>query len=191
MVVIDGPSSVGKSTTVAALQEDWPRVGTGPLLDVGLDQTLGSLGSATLPRWWDLIHSYDPSHDEPFERVTWGPLGRELIGVMHRAAALWARAGFDVVVEHVLLDRITATDLAASLDGLPVLHVGLTCDPDVLEDRERDHLGLAGIAPGGALAELAATQDVAVRDLLLDTTEMATEEIVDAILEELVRRRVR
>lgn len=191
MVVIDGPSSVGKSTTVAALQEAWSTVRTGPLLDVGLDQTLASLGSATLHRWWDLIQSYDPPREQPPERVVWGPLGRELIGVMHRVAATWARSGFDVAVEHVLLDRITATDLAASIDGLSVLHVGLTCDPDVLEDRERDHIGATGVGSGEAVVELEATQDVAVRDLVLDTTEMATEEIVDAIIDAVAARQSR
>lgn len=186
VVVVDGPSSVGKSTTVAALQAAWPRVRTGPLLDLGLDQTLASFGP-TMLRWWDLVQRVGAGPHGGPDRVVWGPLGRELVAGMHRAAAEWARAGFDVALEHVLLDRVTASDLVTSLAGLPVLHVGLTCDPDVLEDRAADSHTPTGWGAVEALAELAAMDGVAERDLVLDTTEMATEEIVDAVLEAVTR----
>jgi chloramphenicol 3-O phosphotransferase len=184
VVVVDGPSSVGKTLTVAGLQAGWPRVRPGPLVDAGLDRALSALGGAALPRWWELIQRYEPVGGPP-ERVVWGPMGRELVAGMHRAAAAWAGAGFDVVVDHVLLDRTTAADLRAVLDGLTVVHVGLTCDPDVLEAREaeRDDRTL-----GQALLQLRQTADVAVRDVVLDTTLATTEELVEAILDEVAAR---
>jgi chloramphenicol 3-O phosphotransferase len=179
VVVLDGPSGVGKTHTLRGLQKAWPRVRQGPLLDVGLDRTLDAFGPRTLPRWWDLIQRCDPLPPATPERVSWGPLGRELVRGMHRVAASWAHAGFDVVVEHVLLDRATATDLAKVLAGLPVLHVGLVCDEDVLEAREverrRQPLGLA-------VAQLRQTADVAQRDVLLDTSMATTEELVEELL---------
>jgi chloramphenicol 3-O phosphotransferase len=185
VVVLDGPSSVGKSTTVAALQAAWPRVRPGPLIDAGLDRALRALGASALPRWWELIQRYDPATADPPHRVLWGPLGRELVTGMHRAAAAWAQAGFDVAVDHVLLDRTTATDLRASLDGLDVVHVGLVCDADVLEAREAERTDRT---LGQAVAQLRQTRDVVERDLVLDTTMATTEELVDAILGEVRRR---
>jgi chloramphenicol 3-O-phosphotransferase len=179
VLVLDGPSRIGKSTTLAALQDRWPEVRPGPLIDVGLDRILAGLGSAGLHRWWELIRHRETPGSEPAERVAWGPLGRELVAGMHRAAASWAQAGFDVAVEHVLLDRITAADLRSSLEGLPVLHVGLTCDPVVLEDRAQDTVPYM---LGSPVAQLAVTAGVTTRDLTLDTTERTTEELVDAIL---------
>jgi chloramphenicol 3-O phosphotransferase len=178
-VVLDGASSVGKSLTLEALQRAWPQVRSGPLLDVGIDRALAALGR-TLPRWWDLIQRYEPPPPADPERVVWGPLGRELVGGMHRAAASWARAGFDVAVDHVLLDRTTARDLVASLAGLPVVHVGLVCDEDVLEAREAERRERT---LGQALAQQRQTLEVAVRDLVLDTSEATTDELVAAILE--------
>lgn len=182
VLVLDGPSQVGKTTTVNALQRAWPRVRSGPLLDVGLDRSVAGLGPAA-GRWRELVYGGPDRRGQPVPRF--GPLGRELLAGMHRAAAAWAWSGFDVVVEHVLLDRSTADDLVAALEGLPLLHVALTCDPDVLEDRELD---AARSMPGRAVAELVATAQVTTRDVVLDTSQVTTEDLVDLLLAEVERR---
>jgi chloramphenicol 3-O-phosphotransferase len=108
---------------------------------------------------------------------------------MHRSAAAWAHAGMDVAIDHVLLDRPTVDDLRTALVGLEVLHVGLICDPDVLEDREREVHGAGpGRGLGTAVAQLEITRDIAARDLILDTTEATTGELVDRILLAVERR---
>jgi chloramphenicol 3-O phosphotransferase len=179
VVVLDGASGVGKTHTLRGLQKAWPRVRQGPLLDVGLDRALDAFGPRTLPRWWDLIQRCDPPPPAAPARVSWGPLGRELVTGLHQVAATWARTGFDVVLEHVLLDRTTANDLGRALADLPVLHVGLICDEDVLEAREAERrrrtLGLA-------VAQQRQTADVAERHVLLDTTMATTEELVEELL---------
>jgi chloramphenicol 3-O phosphotransferase len=184
VVVLDGPSCVGKTTTLEALQEAWPRVRPGPLLDLGLDRTLGTFGPRGLGRWWELILRADRDPDGEVSRVGWGPLGRDLVEVMHRVAAIWAGTGWDVALDHVLLDRATARDLRTVLDGLPVLHVALVCDPVVLADREAEQHR----EQGQAVVEARQTAHVSDRDLVLDTTEATTEELVEVILGELATR---
>jgi chloramphenicol 3-O phosphotransferase len=179
VIVLDGPTQVGCSTTLHALQRAWPQVRPGPLMEVGLDAALGSFGPGAR-RWSELVlpRLAGGTH------AAWGPMGRELVAAMHRAAAAWAHGGFDVAVDHVLLDRATLTDLVTALSGLDVLYVGLTCDPDVLEDRERE----AGVAtPGLAEAQQEATRDLLLRDLELDTSYATTDELVEAVLSELAR----
>ena len=177
VLVLDGPRCVGRSTTLAALQRAWPEVRSGPLLEVGLGAALAAFGPGAR-RWRELVLPAVAANARG-PHVGWGPLGRELVVGMHRAAAAWAHAGMDVAIDHVLLDQFTARDLATCLQGLPILHVGLVCDPDVLEDRER---AIHGSGLGTAAAQLQATRDVAVRDLLLDTTEATTAELVELIL---------
>ena len=180
VLVVDGPSGVGVSTTLSALQEVWPQVRPGPLLDVGIDHTFAGFGPE-LTRWWDLIEAPESTGDVGGH---WGPLGRELIRTMPRVAAMWAAAGWDVGVDHVLRDRATATELHEAFTDLPRLHVGLTCDPDVLDDRARGSGApeIADLRAKKALAELAVFGSVAQRDLVLDTTEMSTDELVAEIL---------
>ena len=184
VVIVDGPSCVGRSTTVAALQAAWPEVRGGPLLAIGLEAMLASFGPSQ-SRWRPLVApSVSPSvsasdGDDQHEvgQARWGPLGIELIEAMHRAVGAWAHAGVDVVVDHLLLDKATARDLATVLAGLGTIHVGLVCDPDILEDRERERYGTAT-----AVAQQQTTQDVAVRDLVLDTSQSTTDELVEAVL---------
>lgn len=186
VLVIDGPSGVGVSTTLSGLQEAWPQVRPGPLLDVGIDQTFAGFGPE-LTRWWDLIEAPESTGDVG---AHWGPLGRELVRTMPRVAAMWADAGWDVGIDHVLRDRATATELREAIAPLPHLHVGLTCHPDVLEDRVRGTgpVQAVDLRASKSLAELAVFGAVAQRDLVLDTTEMATEELVAEILVEVEAR---
>jgi chloramphenicol 3-O phosphotransferase len=178
VVVLDGPRCVGTTTTLAALQQAWPHVRSGPLLESGLGAALAAFGPGAR-RWRELVlPAASPAARGAY--VGWGPLGRELVVGMHRSAAAWAHAGMDVAIDHVLLDHLTVRDLRAALIGLEVLHVGLVCDPDVLEDRER---AIHGTGIGTAAAQLEITRGVATRDLLLDTTEATTAELVEAILD--------
>ena len=181
VVVVDGPTQVGRSTTIRGLQRRWPQLRSGPLLEVGLDAALSSFGPAS-GRWHELILPHrNLAHDSTTGAPVWGPLGRELVAGMHRSAVAWAGVGFDVAVDHTLLDRSNVADLAEALDPVPAFHVGLVCDHAVLEERERQ----AGRRPGLASAELRLSQRVARRDLVLDTSESTTDELVDDIFAEL------
>jgi chloramphenicol 3-O-phosphotransferase len=184
VVVLDGPTMVGRTTTLHGLQRAWPEVRSGPLLEVGLDAALRAFGPGA-GRWAELVLPRVPAPGGGHRHVSWGPLGRELVAGMHRAAATWARAGMDVAVDHTLFDHATVADLHSVLEGLETVHVGLVCDPDVLESRELE----AGIAePGLAAAQLDANRAAVRPDLVLDTTGATTEELVEAILTEVAAR---
>jgi glycerol-3-phosphate dehydrogenase (NAD(P)+) len=92
VLVLDGPSSVGKSTTLAALQRRWPVEQSGPLIGVGLDATRAALGRAAGPLGGPRRPGRAGVAGQP-PRFRYGPLGRELVAGMHRAAAAWARSG--------------------------------------------------------------------------------------------------
>jgi len=175
---------VGRTTTLRALQRAWPQVRSGPLLEAGLDAVLQAFGP-TAARWAELVLPGTPVAGTEHPRVTWGPLGRELVAGMHRVAATWARSGMDVAMDHSLFDHATVVDLHAALEGLEVVHVGLVCDPDVLEDRERE----AGSPTRGlAVAQLRAHRAEVRPDLVLDTTEATTEELLEVILDVVASR---
>jgi chloramphenicol 3-O phosphotransferase len=184
VLILDGPTMVGRSTTLHALQRAWPQVRSGPLLEAGLDAALAAFGPSVM-RWSELVLPSAPPPDAEYPRVTWGPLGRELVAAMHRAAAAWARGGMDVAMDHSLFNHATVVDLHAALEGLEVLHVGLVCDPEVLDERERE---LGSRTRGLAVAQLRAQRAGVRPDLVLDTTEATTEELVEVILEAVAAR---
>jgi len=183
VLVLDGPSSVGKSTTLEALQRRWPGERSGPLVAAGLDTTRAQLGPGGRGRWAELVDSVEPSIAGRPPRFRYGPLGRELIAGMHRAAATWARAGFDVGLDHCITDTAMLADLRRACDGVPLLVIGMTCDPVVLDDRELDR---HDVAEGRSAAQRAAVLEVH-HEASIDTTEATTEEVVAEVLE-VVRR---
>lgn len=186
VLVLDGPSSVGKSTTLSALQRRWPGERSGPLVTAGLDTVRAALGEEPGRRWAELIDRVEPSVAGRSPRFRYGPLGRTLIGAMHRTAATWARAGIDVGIDHCLLDAAMMGDLRGACDGLPLVVLGMTCDPVVLDDREA---GRRDVVAGRSAGQRAAVLDVR-HDAVIDTTAATTDEVVEEVLGH-VRQRLR
>jgi chloramphenicol 3-O-phosphotransferase len=189
VLVLDGPSSVGKTTTIRALQRRWTAAQGGPLVEAGLDVARAALGPGGRGRWAELVDRVEPTVAGRPARFRYGPLGRELIGGMHRVAAAWARSGFDVALDHVILDTATLADLREAGEGLPLVIIGMSCDAVVLEDREIDRVASVGdVTRGRALAQLAAVLEV-VHEHTVDTTAATTDEVVEEILAIVERER--
>jgi chloramphenicol 3-O-phosphotransferase len=104
---------------------------------------------------------------------------------MHRAAAAWARSGLDVGIDHCLLDTAMIADLRRACDGVPLLVIGMTCDPVVLDDREADR---RGVTSGRSAAQRAAVLEVN-HEAVVDTTEATTDEVVAEVLAHVARSR--
>jgi chloramphenicol 3-O phosphotransferase len=193
VLVLDGPSSVGKSTTLAALQRRWPMEQSGPLVAAGLDAARAALGQAggdgrgqgSGGRWAELLDRVEPSVAGQPPRFRYGPLGRELVSGMHRAAASWARSGLDVAMDHCIVDTAMLADLRRACDGIPLLVIGMTCDPVVLDDREADR---RDVVPGRSAAQRAAVLEVH-HEVVIDTTEATTDEVVADVLLHVARFR--
>ncbi len=185
VLVLDGPSSVGKSTTLAMLQRRWPIEQSGPLIGVGLDASRSAIGEGGSGRWADLMDRVEPGVAGRPPRFRYGPLGRELVSGMHMAAAAWARSGLDVGLDHCILDTAMLSDLRRACEGVPLLLIGMTADPVVLDDREADR---RDVQPGRSAAQRAAVLEVE-HEIVVDTTESTTEEVVAEVLAHVERFR--
>jgi chloramphenicol 3-O phosphotransferase len=178
VLVLDGPSSVGKSTTLEALQRRWPVEQSGPLVAAGLDATRALLGPGGRGRWAELVDRVEPSVAGRPPHFRYGPLGRELVSGMHRVAATWARSGFDVGLDHCIVDTAMLADLRRACDGVPLLVIGMTCDPVVLDDRELDR---RDVVEGRSASQRAAVLEVQ-HEAVIDTTEATTDEVVAEVM---------
>ena len=78
-----------------------------------------------------------------------------------------ARAGNDIVADHVLSEPWRLTDCLAVLEGIDVVFVGVTCSPEELARRERER-GDRQI--GQAAGQLEAVHAHGRYDLVCDTT---------------------
>ncbi len=168
-MILNGGSSAGKTSLAQAFQER--RAAAGDCwLRIAIDDF-----NVLLPHQWFAAGE----HEGPFaedgirfvetadgRHVRTGALGCRLFATYRRTAALWARQGFNVLVDEVCLDEAAARDWDEALAGLPATWVAVRCDPTVAEARERGRGDrLAGLARGMRHAV-----DHRQHDLELDTS---------------------
>lgn len=135
IIILNGTSSSGKTTLVAALQQLLEE----PYLDAGIDKFLWMLPKRYLnePAYWREIFAYHWPEAGGLVIET-GPRGYQLMSGMHQAIAALARAGNNIVADHVLLEAAWVQECAELFAGLPALFVGVHCPLAVVEQRERE-----------------------------------------------------
>jgi chloramphenicol 3-O phosphotransferase len=185
LIVLNGPSSVGKSSIVSSLQDLWPR----PLFASGLDVFIGGWPDSfvTLPGDDGSAAAESPMRIVPGvgPEPSWIPeYGHEFHEIMKFAHECWAAmndGGIDVVIDHVILDATLREQARSTLTS--AFWIGVTCDIDELIRREtargdRHH----GFASGTA----AVVHNNMSYDLIVDTTlvpsEVIARQICDAVL---------
>ena len=183
-IVLNGPSSAGKSSLGAALQVAWD----GPLLVTGIDSFLagfpehlfslpdddGSPGASTTG-----VHVVPGRGPEPSWIPALGSDGLLLMRAAHRAWRSVAEAGLDQVIDHVILDAATRGDAVEVLRGADVLWVGVYCDVDELVRRETAREDrFRGFASG----TWAQVHEGMTYDLTVDTTTSSPQQCASQVL---------
>jgi chloramphenicol 3-O phosphotransferase len=134
IILLNGTSSAGKTTLAKALQDVLPT----PYLVIGIDTVVFALPDRYVndPRYWQQVYRYHYD-GERISAITIEPYGDRLVRGMHHAVAALARAGLDVIVDHVVSEPSWREDIEQAWAGLDVLRVGVLCPLAVVEERER------------------------------------------------------
>jgi chloramphenicol 3-O phosphotransferase len=169
IVVLNGAAGAGKSSICRALQDR----SESPFLYAGIDTFLRMLPASWLEgeRWLDVMGR----HDGP------GETGRRLVSGMHGAVAALARAGNNVAMDHVMVERAWIAECAGLFAALPAWFVGVHAPLDVLERRERERPDRQATI-GEAAKQHRIVHASAAYDLELDTSRLSPDECADAIL---------
>lgn len=171
LILINGPTSSGKSSLVGALQSAAPEL----YLEAGLDKFLWMLPGRYFkqPLWPQILGTQGQA----------GPAMHTLAHGMHHALAALLRTGNNVLADHVLLEADWLRECEALFSGLPTLFVGALCPVEVLEERERAR---GDRTLGHARAQLARVHFGARYDVIVDTSQTTPEEGAGAVLTHLV-----
>ena len=178
VILIVGPSSVGKSSTVRELQNALPD----PYLALGLDTFFHMVP----PRWGggmggplsvDGFRYVTTTVDQtPSMRIVYGGVGLRVLRGMHRAVATLAACGNNLLVDEMLLDRSVLDDWVDALRDLPVCVIRLRASLPTLEQREQQRGDAVGLARGHLGDNL-----IDIYDLDLDKTDHEPKVIAHAI----------
>lgn len=180
VIILNGPSSVGKSSIIKAFQakQNTPWLGTGiDHLYVGVIP----------PQWLDdepehsSMMSITKSQDEhgPIVTAVFGPEGRKVVKGMHRAIAAYANSGNNVIVDYIKYEPEWLDDLKDVLKNVKVIWVGVNASLESIEKREKKR----GTSPEGHARSHYHTVHQGINyDLILDTDLLTPELAADKII---------
>ena len=187
LIVLNGPSSAGKSSIIRELQDLWPR----PLFATGIDAFIVG---------WPLTHVAFPGEDGATAagaaiRIvpghgpapSWIPeYGDEFHQVLRLANESWVamcRNGIDVIVDHVIVDETMREQARTILAG--AFWVGVTCDVDELVRREEARGDRYRGFASGTFAVVHRGMDY---DMVVDTTSTPSDVVAREIRDALIGR---
>ena len=164
IIFLHGASSSGKSTLAKALQ----RVLGEPFLHVSSDHLVAA---GLLPERREKGGQFD----------WWHQMRPRFFDGFHRCLPALAEAGNDLIVDHIIEFASWRRDLARLLEGLDVYLVGVHCDLDEIDRRERER-GDRRIGEGRAHVAVDGIHTFGPYDLEVDTTAVVSAALADAIV---------
>ncbi len=195
LILVNGPSSAGKTTLCRALQQEI----LNPYLVVGFDDFI----FMTASRYYRGADGARQAERDAFtalgvEMITtsitgepvsvtarFGPVFRRVLDSMAPAVRALIDGGNAVIFDHVLHDSAMYESFRRSSAGLDVFTVGVVCPLDVLEARERAR---GDRALGRARGLMEVVHGFCSYDVTVDTAALSPEAGVAAILEALAAR---
>ena len=195
LILVNGPSSAGKSTLCRALQEKI----LDPYLVVGFDDFV----FMTAPRYYRGADTGRQGETDAYTALgvemqttpkpgtpvsitaKFGPVFRRVLDSMAPAVRTLIDGGNAVIFDHVLHDRAMYESYRQAAVGLDVFTVGVTCPLDILEARERAR-GDRVLGRARGLADIVHT--FCVYDVTVDTGALPPEACVATILDALAKR---
>ena len=196
VILVNGPSSAGKTTLCRGLQEAI----THPYLCIGFDDFVFTAAQ----RYYRGADTAEQSHqdqstadgvrmvvtsapDEPRAiEAVFGPVFRSLIDGMAPAVRALVDAGSSVIFDHVLHDRDMYLSTLRSFEGLDVFRIGVVCSVEILEAREAAR-GDRVLGRARGLTEV--VHQFCEYDVVVDTGNHHARSCVDGVLEALASRR--
>jgi chloramphenicol 3-O phosphotransferase len=187
LIVLNGPSSSGKSSLVRELQRLWPR----PLFATGIDAII--IG-------WPESFVLDHDESDPTKEVqslhivpgqgpepSWVPkMNDTFFTISRHAHESWAainQSGIDVVVDHCIIEPRLREQAQSLLWG--AFWVGVTCEVEELVRRE----AVRGDRYRGFASGTSAVVHLGMDyDLVIDTTSTPPETLARQVFDTVTRR---
>ncbi|MBD3232081.1 hypothetical protein GF322_05505 [Candidatus Dependentiae bacterium] len=180
VIILNGPSSSGKTSIIKAFQakQNTPWLGTGiDHLYVGVIP----------PHWLDdkpehksimTITKSEDKQGHPIVTAVFGPKGQNVIKGMHRAIAAYANCGNNVIVDYIKYEDEWLKDIQEVLKDINVIWVGVNASLESIEKREKAR----GTSPQGhARSHYDTVHQGIDYDLTLNTSELTPEQAANKI----------
>lgn len=202
VIILNGPSSSGKSSIQKALEEIADR----PILHLGIDN--GFIGVLPVNVFSDFSNddfkyamngllkhdkemffvvkknimtarAYNDGQHSIYS-INFGDEGKKVIFGLHEAIKGYAKAGNDITVDYIQYEKGWLNKLKQTLIDVPTYIFGVTLPLEILELREKER----GTSPvGHARSHYFTVHNGISYDLMLDTSKLSSEQCAEQILQ--------
>jgi len=179
IILLNGISSAGKSSIARAIQEIsdrmWMHIGIDTFLDMVHAKFWGVGERATD----GFLFTQSKNEEGQFvTEITVSPMGARIASSIPETVALLSNAGLDVIVDECLFDD-DIEGYKQTLKDHDICYVGVMCDLETLENREKDRGDrILGVARG-----MFDKVHKIKYDFIVDTAKMDAVSCAKAILE--------
>jgi chloramphenicol 3-O phosphotransferase len=196
LILVNGPSSAGKSTLCRTLQAaiETPYLVTGfddfvfmspPRYYRGADTASQSETDRLTALGVEMVQTSPPNAPVRVS-ARFGPVFRTILDAMAPAVRALVDHGNRVIFDHVLHDRAMYESYTEASSGLDVFSVGVTCPIEILEERERSR---GDRVLGRARGLVDVVHSFCGYDIMLDTGAASPQACVAQILDALTGSR--
>lgn len=180
IIILNGPSSVGKSSIQKELQELF----TEPYLSMGFDNL------AFLPTRFISINGPVPPADQGIYLETttqnghqivtihYGGYAQKMVKGIHRTFAAFASVGNNIIVDYILYDSAWLKDLAHVLKDYNVYWIGVNAPLEIIEEREKQR---GNRLLGHARSHYHTVHGPQIYDLMIDNTNLTPKQSAQII----------
>lgn len=182
ILVLNGPSSSGKSTLSYLLQERLKD----PFLHIGIDKMIGMMpnwinnwtgGKAEQGFWWN--ESQDPDGHTIYE-IKMGPYAQHISQTYKEVVLTLAKSGHNLIVDEVAFGNKEITIWRQKLSGFKTFFIGIHCPLATLEEREAAR---GDRILGSARHQFYTVHEDIDYDLSIDTDSQKLDECVTKIIQ--------
>lgn len=161
IILLNGPSSAGKTSLVKSIQylseEPWLTFGIDDCLDAMPDKYVGR-GEKTA-EGFHFVSSFD-KEGFPITEVKTGSYGKRVSSLVPKMIQLMVDSGFNIIVDEVIWERKDLEQDIISLKGRRVYLAKINCELSLMKERE--------ILRGDRFLGMAQAQHVRMKDLKWD-----------------------
>lgn len=182
VIILNGPSSSGKSSIIKAFQ----KIQTDPWLGIGIDNFFVGVIPQKFymedkPEHYRVMRGiFQNKNNKKVFTLNIGEYGQQVIKGMHRSIAAYAHSGCNVIVDYIMYNSCWLHDLQSSLKKLKVFNVKVSAPLSVIEQREKER----GTSPQGhARSHYKSVHEGWNYHLKVNTFEKSPEQIARLILD--------
>ncbi len=175
IIILNGPSSVGKSSIQKKVQELFSQ----PYLRMGLDDLAFlpsryiSIDGPVPPADQGIWLATTQEDDHQIVTIHYGDVAQRMMKGIHRTFAAFAVAGNNIVVDYILYDPAWLADLISVLKPFKVYFIGVNAPLSVIEEREKQR---GNRLSGHSRSHYDTVHKGLVYDLEIDSSELTPEE---------------